>query len=151
MTTRVVHMIGYTKCTQNQKIVPYFMGQNHVQYNFSQPPESYVETCTSFYVISGIRWLTCCVGYWTPTQSHRHLSASCCWTPPPPAPLPSTHHWQRVHLLVWCNLPSLASTVPIFKQRKIVNFIVSTYGRDWRPHKSIKTRSNDMKILWSDY
>ncbi len=52
-------------------------------YKFSQPPESYIETCTSFYVFSGLRWLTGWVGYWTPTQSHHHSSASHRPTPPP--------------------------------------------------------------------
>ncbi len=37
-------------------------------YEFSQPPGSYVETCTSFYLFSGPRWLTSWVGYWTPPK-----------------------------------------------------------------------------------
>jgi hypothetical protein len=45
---------------------------------------------------------------------------------PAPAPLPLTRHRQQVHLLVWCNSPGEASTGPIFKCRKIVNFVVST-------------------------
>ncbi len=64
---------------------------------------------------------------------------------PAPAPLPSTHHRQQVYLLVWCNLPSVASTGPIFKRRKIINFVMLLSGRDWRPHKSLKTSSNDTK------
>jgi hypothetical protein len=52
-------------------------------YEFSQPPESYKKTCTSFYVFLGLRWLTGLVGYWTPTQLHHLLSASHCRTPPP--------------------------------------------------------------------
>ncbi len=35
---------------------------SYVSYKFSQPPGSYVETCTSFYVFSGPRWLTSLVG-----------------------------------------------------------------------------------------
>ncbi len=62
------------------------------------------------------------------------------------APLPSTHHRQQVHLLAWCNSPSEARTGPIFKHRKIVNFIVSAYCRDQRPHRSIKIHSNDTQI-----
>jgi hypothetical protein len=46
------------------------------------------------------------------------------------APLPSTHHWQGVHVLVWCNSPSVASTGSIFKGRKIVNFVTSMSSRD---------------------
>jgi hypothetical protein len=52
-------------------------------YEFSQPTGSNVETCTSFYVFSGFRWLTCWVGYWTPTQPHHHLSAFYRWMPTP--------------------------------------------------------------------
>jgi hypothetical protein len=54
-----------------------------LRYKFSQPIESYVEICTSFYVFLGLRWLTGWVGYWTPTQLHHHLSASHHRTPPP--------------------------------------------------------------------
>jgi hypothetical protein len=50
------------------------------------------------------------------------------------APLPSTHHRQRVHLLAWYNLPGEARTGPILKRRKIVNFVMSAYCRDQRPH-----------------
>ncbi len=32
-------------------------------YEFSQPPGSYVETCTSFYIFSGPRWLADRIGY----------------------------------------------------------------------------------------
>jgi hypothetical protein len=49
---------------------------------------------------------------------------------PAPAPLPLTHLWQQVHLLVWCNLSSVASTGPIFQIHEIVNFVMLTYGRD---------------------
>jgi hypothetical protein len=52
-------------------------------YKFSQPPEYYVETCTSFYVFSGLRWLTRWVGYWTPTKPHHYLSTYHRPTPPP--------------------------------------------------------------------
>jgi hypothetical protein len=62
------------------------------------------------------------------------------------APLPSTHHRQRVHLLAWYDSPSEARTGPIFKRREIVNFVVSAYRRDRRPHRSIKIRSNDTQI-----
>jgi hypothetical protein len=62
-----------------------------------------------------------------------------------PAPLPLTHHRQQVHLLVWCDLPGEARTGPIFKCPKIVNFVVLTYRRNQRPHRSIKTGSNDTK------
>jgi hypothetical protein len=51
------------------------------------------------------------------------------------APLPLTHHWQRVHLLAWYDSPGEARTGPIFKCRKIVNFVVSAYRRDRRPHR----------------
>ncbi len=48
------------------------------------------------------------------------------------APLPSTHH---VHLLAWYDLPGEVRTGPIFKRSKIVNFVVSAYRRDQRPHR----------------
>ena len=48
------------------------------RYEFSQPPGSYVETCTSFYILSGPRWLTNRIRYWTSTRSHHHSSTSCC-------------------------------------------------------------------------
>jgi hypothetical protein len=62
------------------------------------------------------------------------------------APLPSTHHQQRVHLLAWHDSPGEARTGPIFKRREIVNFVVSAYHRDQRPHRSIKIRSDDTQI-----
>jgi hypothetical protein len=43
------------------------------------------------------------------------------------APLLLTHHRQRVHLLAWYDSPGEARTGPIFKRRKIVNFIMSAY------------------------
>jgi hypothetical protein len=52
-------------------------------YKFRQPPEYYVETCTCFYVFSGLRWLTRWVGYWTPTKPHHNSSTYHCLTPPP--------------------------------------------------------------------
>ncbi len=61
-----------------------------VPYESSQPPESYVETCTSLYVFSGLRWLTGWVCYWTPTKPHHRLSTSHCPTPPP-----RHHHLQH--------------------------------------------------------
>jgi hypothetical protein len=36
------------------------------------------------------------------------------------APLPLTHHWQRVHFLVWCNLPGETSTVPFLNAAKLL-------------------------------
>ncbi len=59
-------------------------------YEFSQPPRSYVETCTSFYVFSGLRWLIGWVGYWTPTQPHHRLSAFY-----HPTPSPRHHYLQH--------------------------------------------------------
>ncbi len=37
----------------------------------------------------------------------------------------------------------MVSTCPIFKRRKIVNFVTSMSGHDQRQHKSLKTHSND--------
>ncbi len=51
-----------------------------------------------------------------------------------------------MHLLAWYNLPGEARTGPIFKCRKIVNFVVSAYCRDQRLHRLIKIRSNDTQI-----
>jgi hypothetical protein len=47
------------------------------KYEFSQPPEPYVATDTSFYVISGLEWLNSRVGYWTSARSHHRSTASC--------------------------------------------------------------------------
>jgi hypothetical protein len=46
------------------------------------------------------------------------------------APLPLTHYWDRVYVSVWHNSPSVASTGPIFEQRKIESFVTSTSRRD---------------------
>jgi hypothetical protein len=62
-----------------------------------------------------------------------------------PAPLPSTYHQQRVYVLVLRNSPSVASTGPFFKRRKIVHFATSMSGCNKHPHKSIKSRQNDTK------
>jgi hypothetical protein len=62
---------------------------------------------------------------------------------PAPASLPSTHHRQQFCVLVWCDLPSVASTGPIFKRCEIVTFVTSVSGRDRRPHKSIIMHRND--------
>ncbi len=51
------------------------------------------------------------------------------------APLPLTHHRQRVHLLAWYNSPGEARTGPIFKRREIVHFVMSAYRRDQRLHR----------------
>ncbi len=64
---------------------------------------------------------------------------------PPLAPLPPTHHRQQLHVLVWCDSPSVASTGPIFKCREIVNFVTSMFSCNQRPHKLIKTHRNDTK------
>jgi hypothetical protein len=42
------------------------------------------------------------------------------------APLVSTHHRQRVHVSVWRNSPSVASTGTIFERAKIETFQKST-------------------------
>ncbi len=73
-------MVGLLMDAQNQ---------NKSRNKLSQPPESYVETCTSFYVFSGLRWLTGWIGYWTPTKMHHRSSASHRPTPPP------RHHYLR--------------------------------------------------------
>ena len=41
---------------------------------------------------------------------------------PTPAPLASTHCWQRAHVSVWRNSPSVASTGTIFELDKIETF-----------------------------
>jgi hypothetical protein len=64
---------------------------------------------------------------------------------PASAPLPLTHHRQQYCVLVWCNLPSVVSTGPIFKRCKNVNFVTLMSGRDRRPHRSILMHRNDAK------
>ncbi len=68
---------------------PLANSRRKLEYEFSQPPEYYIETCTSFYVCSGLRWLTRWVGYWTPTKPHHYSSAYHRLTPPP------WHHYLR--------------------------------------------------------
>ena len=58
--------------------------QSEERYKFSLPPGLYVETCTSFYVFSGPRWLTDRIRYWTPTRSHHRSSTSRHRMLPPP-------------------------------------------------------------------
>jgi hypothetical protein len=45
-------------------------------YEFCLPLGSYVDTCTSFYVFSGPRWLVGWIGYWTPIELPHCLSVS---------------------------------------------------------------------------
>ncbi len=61
-------------------------------YKFSQPPGSYVQTCTSFYIFSGPNRLSGWVGYWTPTQLHHHL-------PPSHHPMPPPRHHYLWHTI----------------------------------------------------
>ncbi len=102
-------------------------GERSAGYKFSQPPESYVEICTSFYLFQD--QMTDQLGRLLdpyPTASlFVHFPSSYA---PAPVPLPLTHLWQRYFVLVWCNLPGEPSTRSIIKQCKNVNFIVFTYG-----------------------
>ena len=82
---------------------------------FILPFEPYVETCTSFYVFSGLKWLDGRVGYWTPSHLHCRSSASHHWSPPYHKP-----------------------------QHTIGNECASRYGAI-SPYKSIKTHKNDTK------
>jgi hypothetical protein len=105
---------GYAHCTL----------KGH-KYKFSQFPQSYVETCTSFYVFSGLRWLTGWVGYSTPTQSPRYLSASHRPTPPP------RHHYLQhtigIECTSWfgavCHL--WRASVPFLNKVKLLIFCVN--------------------------
>ncbi len=63
---------------------------------------------------------------------------------PAPAPLPSTHRWQRAHVSVWRNSPSVASTGTIFELDEIETFRKSTPRRDELRHISIKMHRNDV-------
>jgi hypothetical protein len=56
---------------------------------------------------------------------------------PAPAPLPLTHYRKQVYISVWCNLPSVASTGPIFKCYKIETFVTSTSWCNGRQRCSI--------------
>ncbi len=51
---------------------------------------------------------------------------------PAPTPLASAHCRIAVCVAVWCDSPSVASTGPIFKQRKIETFVTSLSRRDGR-------------------
>ncbi len=117
-------------------------------YEFSQPPEYYLhrelyQFLRIFRTQMAARLSKLLDPYRTAPSFFRFRFPSS--DAPAPAPLPSTHHRQQVHLLVWCNSPGEARTVPIFKRPEIINFVVSAYRRDRRPHRSIKTRSNDTK------
>ncbi len=61
------------------------------------------------------------------------------------APLPSTHYWKRVYVLVWCDSLSVASTGHIFEQCKIETFVMSMTRRDGHRCCSIKMHKNDRK------
>ncbi len=71
------------------------------------------------------------------------------WLPssdaPTPAPLASAHCWLAVCVTVWRNLPSVASTGPIFRRSKIVTFVTTASRHDGRRRCSIKTRRNNRK------
>jgi len=114
-------------------------------YKFSLPPGLYVETCTSFYVLPGPRWLTSWVGNWTPHPIAPSFDCFLSMNAPVPAPLVSTHHQQQANFSVWRNSPSVASTSTIFERAKIVTFQKSTLRHDVRWCCSIKMRWNDGK------
>ena len=75
--TRVRSLPDALRIATPKKRLPGAGGGFLTRYEFSQPPESYVATDTSFYVISGLRWLTSRVEYWTPARSHHRSTASC--------------------------------------------------------------------------
>ena len=86
-------------------------GRKGLTYEFSHPTESNIETCTSFYVFSGLRWLTGRVGYWTPTQPHHRSSASCHWMP-----LPRHHYlWHTI----WNECTSWFSAIRVVRQEPV--------------------------------
>ncbi len=93
---------------------------------------------TSFYKFSGTKWLAGWIGYWTHTQPHSCLSTSHSWMPVPPAPLASTHCRLGRYVSVWCDLPSVASTSPIFKCCEIETFVAAWGHCNWHMHKLIK-------------
>jgi len=99
-------------------------GQTFQEYEFCQPFESVVETCTSFCVRSGLNKLADSQ-HWTltypipPTIIHFPLSDA-----PAPVPAASTHCWLVMNSAVWSELPSVTSAEPILKCCKIVNFII---------------------------
>ncbi len=64
---------------------------------------------------------------------------------PGPAPLASAHYRLAVYVAVWRNLPSVASTGPIFRQRKIFTFVTTASRHDGRQRCSIKTHRNYRK------
>jgi hypothetical protein len=146
-TTRVIYVIGYTRCTQIPGVLTSCatLGAT-LDYKFSLPLGSYIETCTSFYVFSGPRWLVGWIGYWTPIKLPYCSSASHHWMPrPAPAPLASTHCGLAVCVAVWRNLPSVASTGPIFRQSKIVTFVTMASWHNGHRCCLIKTRRNNRK------
>ncbi len=116
-------------------------------YNFRQPFESYVETCTSFCVFR--------------TQKADRLGRLLDPYPialtlvlslpvvgrPCPGRLSLRHHWQWVYLLLWCNLPSVASTGPIFKSHIIVKFVTLISSCNLCLHRLIKMHRNDTKSV----
>jgi hypothetical protein len=64
---------------------------------------------------------------------------------PTPTPLASAHCRLVVCVAVWRNLPSVASTGPIFRQSKIVTFVTTASQHDGRQRCSIKMRRKDRK------
>ena len=67
---------------------------------------------------------------------------------PAPAPLALAHCRQWAHVSVWRNLPSVASTGPIFEQDEIETFENLTSWRDGRQYRSIKMHGNDARCWW---
>jgi hypothetical protein len=116
-------------------------------YEFSQPPGSYVETCTSFYVFSGPRWLTedKILDPYQIAPSFVHFPTLNVLAP---SSLASTHCWQRAHVSVWRNSPSVASTGPIFEQDEIETFQNLTSRRDGRRRCLIMMHGNDARCRW---
>jgi hypothetical protein len=64
---------------------------------------------------------------------------------PAPAPLASTHCRLVVRVAVWRNLPSVASTGPIFRQSKIVTFVATASWCNGRRRCLIEMRRNVRK------
>jgi hypothetical protein len=120
---------------------------SNVQYEFSLPFGSYVETCTSFYVFFRTQKAERLGRLLDPYPTAPLFVPFPSSNAPAPAPLASTHCRLPVCVEVWRNSPSVTSIRLISGGHKIVTFVTKAFGRDRRlKNNRTRTRKIDEKI-----